>query len=124
MSVTITVNGVDQVVAHLAGITQNLQNISEGMLDAAGDTLNPAITDASVTVWGVRTGDYSGGWEMDDLGNGSIDIHNDVEYALPLETGWTTKNGGAEMSPGVAVPAVEDNLDAFCEALGQWLMEQ
>ena len=124
MSVTITVNGVDQVVAQLAGITQNLQNLSEGMLDAAGDTLNPAITDASVTVWGVRTGDYSGGWEMDDLGNGSIDIHNDVEYALPLETGWTTKNGGAVMSPGVAVPAVEDNLDAFCEALGQWLMEQ
>ena len=124
MSFTITVNGTDLLTAQLQGITQNLANLSDGMLEAAGDTLNPAITEASVTVWGVRTGDYSGGWEMEATGPASITISNPVEYASPLEYGWTTRNGSSVSSPGVVIPAIEDSVDDFAEELAQWLMEQ
>jgi hypothetical protein len=100
----------------------SVANIAEGMLQAAEDTLLPAAYEASVTVLNVRTGDYSGGGGAVMTGPASVMLGNDIEYAAPLEYGWTDRGGGPQTSPGVLGPAVYEGMPDFEAELGAWLM--
>lgn len=93
------------------------------MEEAAEQVILPDLIDASMSVWNVRTGNYSSSWSADAYENG-VTISNDVEYAAPLEYGWTTRNGGFVDSPGVLLPTIQSDIPDFIEALQQWLTSQ
>jgi hypothetical protein len=105
-------------------MTSSLQNLSDGMLEAAMNELLPDLEEASSTIWGVRTGDYSGGWYVESIGPQSIELGNSSDHAAPLEFGWTLRNGGTMFSPGVLLPTIQDNAADFAEAIHQWLLNQ
>jgi hypothetical protein len=118
---TVDLGNVDVMLQQAASA---VGDIAGGMLEAADAAIMPAVYDASVTVWYVRTGNYSNGWWVSATGPTSIQVGNDVEYAAPLEYGWTDRGGGAQPSPGVLGPAVYDSMEGFQGELASWLMTQ
>ena len=94
---------------------------------AVDTVLMPEVYARSVTVWNVRTGAYSTGWDRRAVSENTVEVSNQARnaqgsaYAMPLETGWTTKAGTIVESEGVLVPAVYDTIDGMLGAVNEWL---
>ena len=121
MSLVVTIEGVDTITGNLQNLQSAIQNAGEGLLYAASETVFPAVQDSSTVVWNVRTGNYSGSWQMAQTDSMSITIWNDVDYAAALEYGWTSWHGATVESPGVLIPSALENLDALAGEFTTWL---
>ncbi len=124
MSIEISVDGVDATDAQLDALSDLVNNSADGLLQAVEATALPDVIEASQTVWGVETGEYSSSWQVEPTGSSSVSLFNDTEYAASLEYGWTLKNGTVISSPGVGIPTVDNDVDAIAQELESWIQSQ
>ena len=122
--VDIQVTGAEEAIAKMEGVRDVVETLGQGLLEVVDASVLPAVAEASSTVWGVRTGDYSAGWIADLIDPSTVAIQNMVSYAAPLEFGWTTRNGGFVESQGVAVPTVLEMAPQIGQELVDWLKRQ
>ncbi len=120
----IDVTGLDEIIANTASLQNGLTNIETGLQQAVDNVVVPQLEEYSAEVWQVRTGNYSNGWYSEIAGPGTVMVANAVDYATPLETGWTTKAGTEVPSTGVLLPTMLASVDAVAEELVSWLMAQ
>ena len=120
----IEIDGLEQVLANLENLGDGIQNPSDGLLESIETNFMPALIDAASSVWTPRTGNYAGGWNAESTDPQSVTVSNPVEYAWPLETGWTTRNGGFVESPGVLFPTAEATANDVAQGLVNWLMSR
>ena len=121
--VNIQVTGIPEAIGNLQRAQDLMDNLGEGLLEAVDSAVMPAIEEASTVVWNVRTGQYSAGWYSFLSTPNTVTISNMVDYAAPLEYGWTRGSTFVD-SPGVAMPTALESTQAIGEGLATWIQSQ
>ncbi len=106
-------------------LDQALQNPADGLEEAVNEVVMPDLSLLSTTLWNVRTGAYSSSWEETPLDQFSVMVGSvDVEYASPLEFGWTTQAGTFIPGGAILEQSLMDNVQGIAEVLLEWLKAQ
>lgn len=121
MGVSIQINGMPEVLFHLDNFEKAIDGVVEGLAHAVDTVVLPEVYSRSTSVWNVRTGQYSMGWFRQVVPPDAVSISNDTPYSRPLETGWTTSNGGFKSSPGVVYPAIQATISRTLNVIQRWL---
>lgn len=123
MQATITVD-TSQFDQAAEVIQDFLASPGDTLASAVDATIMPDLSVLSTNIWNVRTGAYSTGWTSTQISSDSVEIDNEVEYAQPLETGWTTRAGTTVPGGDVLQQAIDANLDALAQEIENWLSSQ
>ena len=123
MDATITVD-TSQFDAMAQVVQDFLENPADALEQAVEATIMADLAVLSTNIWQVRTGAYSAGWTSTEISNIAVQIDNDVEYAMPLETGWTTRAGRFVPGGDVLGQALDANLDSMGQEIENWLSSQ
>src|SRR5712691_7443058 len=106
-------------------LDQALQNPADGIEAAVEEVVMPDLQLLSTTLWNVRTGAYSSSWEENPLDQFSVMVGSvDVEYASPLEFGWTTQGGTFITGGAILEQALPGNVAGIAEVFLEWLKVQ
>lgn len=124
MSIEITIDGEDSIYSLIDNASNMVENTSDGLMQAVEATALPDVIEASQTVWGIETGDYSSSWNLEVVSSNSVELFNTSDHAGVLEFGWTTRNGTQISSPGVLFPTVQNDVGAIAQELQSWLSSQ
>jgi len=117
----ITVEGIPELVLTLENLDDAIDNPVEGLLDIIQRTVLPVVGAKSMATWTPRTFHYATSWYVQALSDRAVEIGNQADYALPLETGWTTRAGTFRDSPGVLYPVIEEEADSIAEMMAGWI---